>query len=130
MNEVISEATGRRKTSMVHVRIVKGGGNLVINGQPAADYFPKATHIADIKKPLKVAEVEGRFDILAIAAGGGKSGQAGAMRLAIARALLKWEPNYRPKLRTNGLLTRDSRVVERKKYGKVKARKRFQFSKR
>jgi small subunit ribosomal protein S9 len=130
MSDTVAEATGRRKNAMVHVRLVAGGGNLIVNSQPAADYFPRATHIAEIKKPLKVAEVEGKYDVLAFAQGGGKSGQAGAMQLAIARSLVNFEEKLRSKLRAEGLLTRDPRAVERKKYGQVKARKRYQFSKR
>lgn len=122
--------TGRRKTSVARVRLKPGSGNIVVNGRALDDYFPVLKHRIEILAPMKDSSSDGRFDILANLNGGGITGQAGALRLGIARALLKVEPALEEALRHGGHLTRDSRMVERKKYGQRKARRRFQFSKR
>jgi small subunit ribosomal protein S9 len=123
-------ATGRRKESVARVTIVPGKGAFVINGLPIADYLQREILVDHAREPLMAAEVEGRFDIVCSTNGGGKSGQAGAIRLAVSRALLAWNPDCKLTLRREGMLTRDPRQVERKKYGRPKARKRFQYSKR
>ena len=122
--------TGRRKTSVARVRIKPGTGIITVNGKDAAGYFGRAVLMTDINMPFKVTETVGRFDVIASLHGGGLSGQAGALRHGIARALLEAGDDYRPVLKSNGLLRRDPRMVERKKYGLKKARKRPQFSKR
>ena len=122
--------TGRRKTSVARVRIKPGTGTITVNGKDAAGYFGRAVLMTDIGQPFKVTETVGRFDVIASIHGGGLSGQAGALRHGIARALLEAGADYRPVLKSNGLLRRDPRMVERKKYGLKKARKRPQFSKR
>ncbi|MHB1611749.1 MAG: 30S ribosomal protein S9 [Sulfobacillus sp.] len=122
--------TGRRKNAVARVRLVPGSGKLVINGRAFEDYFPVNTMRTIIESPLKTAAVEGRFDVLVRVEGGGLSGQAGAVRHGIARALLSVDPNFRPSLKRLGFLKRDSRMKERRKYGLKKARKAPQFSKR
>jgi len=122
--------TGRRKTSVARVRLMPGEGIYTVNGRPAADYFGRDEHVAVFEQPFKVTETLGRFDVVASIRGGGVSGQAGALRHGIARALLEAGDEYRDDLKKAGLLTRDPRMVERKKYGLKKARKRPQFSKR
>lgn len=122
--------TGRRKNAIARVRLLPGTGRVLINGRTVEDYFPVLTMRTALLSPLKVADVEGRFDVLVRVEGGGLSGQAGAVRHGIARALLGVDPNYRPTLKHLGLLTRDARVKERRKYGLKKARKAPQFSKR
>ena len=122
--------TGRRKSSVARVWLKPGEGRMVVNKRPLQEYFSRATHQALIVQPLKAAGMEGKFDLLANVAGGGMSGQAGAIRLGIARALLAVDASLRASLRKAGLLTRDPRVKERKKYGQKGARARFQFSKR
>lgn len=122
--------TGRRKTAVARVYLRPGSGKITINDRDAADYFETKTHLYVVKQPLAVTDAETKYDILISVAGGGKSGQAGAIRHGIARALVREdETNLRP-LRANGFLTRDPRMVERKKYGQPGARKKFQFSKR
>ena len=123
-------ATGRRKEAIARVRLVPGTGQWKINGRTLEDYFPNKVHQQLVNSPLKLVDVEGRFDIVARITGGGVSGQAGALRLAIARALIEVEPDDRPALKKAGFLTRDPRVTERKKYGLKKARKAPQYSKR
>ncbi len=123
-------ATGRRKEAVCHVTVKPGKGDVIINGLPKEKYLCREVLIRLIMEPLEVAELLGRVDIDAAAKGGGVSGQAGAMRLAIARALIKLNPELRAQMKKNGFLTVDQRKVERKKYGRPKARKRFQFSKR
>jgi len=123
-------ATGRRKTSVAQVRLLPGTGKIIVNGRPFEDYFPIETHRQEIIKPLQVTNTLGKFDVVVRASGGGISGQAGATKLGIARALVEFEESFKPTLKEFGLLTRDPRIVERKKYGQKKARKRFQFSKR
>ncbi len=122
--------TGRRKSSVARVWLKAGEGRMVVNKQPLQEYFSRATHQTLIVQPLKAAGMEGKFDLLANVAGGGMSGQAGAIRLGIARALLAVDASLRASLRKAGLLTRDPRVKERRKYGQKGARARFQFSKR
>ncbi|MHC4572191.1 MAG: 30S ribosomal protein S9 [Planctomycetota bacterium] len=123
-------ATGRRKSSVARVRIKPGGGKLMINKKELSDYFTREQDRKSIMAPLKAVEGEKSFDIFANVQGGGTSGQAGAVLLGIARALKKYDENYVQPLRDGGHLTRDSRMVERKKPGQRGARKRFQFSKR
>jgi small subunit ribosomal protein S9 len=122
--------TGRRKTSTARVFLRPGAGTITINERPIEAAFPTETLRLVIRQPLVVTETLERFDVLATTAGGGVSGQAGALRLGIARALLDYNEELRSPLRKAGLLTRDPRAKERKKYGMAGARKRFQFSKR
>jgi small subunit ribosomal protein S9 len=123
-------ATGRRKTSVASVRLTPGTGELVVNGRPFEEYFKTTILQSHAIRPLEVANVMKTFDIKCKTTGGGVSGQAGAMRHAIARALLEHNPELRPALKAEKLLTRDPRMKERKKPGQPGARKRFQFSKR
>ena len=122
--------TGRRKEAVARVRLIPGDGRIVINGRPFEEYFPVIAYRAEVEKPLKVTGTLGKFDVLVRVGGGGISGQAGAVRHGIARALLKVDEAYRKPLKQAGLLTRDPRVKERRKYGLKKARKAPQFSKR
>ena len=122
--------TGRRKSSVARVRLVPGNGQITLNGKESKDYFCKKTLEMIIRQPLVLTETEGRFDVLVNAHGGGTTGQAGAVRLGIARALLKADAEYRPVLKRAGFLTRDPRMKERKKYGLKGARRAPQFSKR
>ena len=127
--EVIN-AIGRRKAAVARVYLTEGTGNITINKRPLEVYFPSPILQYIVKQPLKTIEAEGSFDIKANLDGGGYKGQAEALRLAIARALVKNNAEVKPALRAEGCMTRDARVVERKKPGQPKARKRFQFSKR
>ena len=122
--------TGRRKSSVARVRLVPGNGQIIVNGKESKDYFKKKTLEMIIRQPLVLTETEGRFDVLVNAHGGGTTGQAGAVRLGIARALLKADIEYRPVLKKAGFLTRDPRMKERKNYGLKGARRAPQFSKR
>ena len=122
--------TGRRKSSVARVRLVPGNGQIIVNGKESQDYFKKKTLEMIIRQPLVLTETEGSFDVLVNAHGGGTTGQAGAVRLGIARALLKADIEYRPVLKKAGFLTRDPRMKERKKYGLKGARRAPQFSKR
>lgn len=122
--------TGRRKKSVARVFLRPGTGTITVNRRPLEDFFPTETLRLVIRRPLVVTETTERFDIMATATGGGVAGQAGALRLGIARALLEYDGELRAPLRGVGLLTRDPRGKERKKYGLAGARKRFQFSKR
>jgi small subunit ribosomal protein S9 len=122
--------TGKRKTSVARVILRPGDGTTWINGRTLEEYFPRPAHRVAVTTPLKVAGVEGKFDIRARLRGGGPSGQAGALRHGIARALVEADPNLRTVLKREGFLTRDARIVERKKAGLHKARKAPQFSKR
>jgi small subunit ribosomal protein S9 len=124
------QSVGRRKESIARVRLVPGTGQRVVNGKPINVFFPRATTIEMILKPLEVTSTADRYDVHASVKGGGVIGQAGAVRLGIARALVKVDESYRKPLKQAGLLTRDPRMKERKKYGQKGARKRFQFSKR
>jgi small subunit ribosomal protein S9 len=123
-------AVGRRKTSVARVILKPGSGAIVVNKLPFEKYFPQEIYRADITKPFSVTETAGKYDVSVTVEGGGAAGQAGAMRLGIARALVEASDEFRISLRSHSLLTRDPRMVERKKYGQKKARKRFQFSKR
>jgi small subunit ribosomal protein S9 len=127
-NEVV--AIGRRKNASARVRMKPGTGQVTVNGQPMDEYLAREVLVMLAKQPFDVTDTVDRFDIRARCSGGGLSGQAGALRLGIARALVELDEKYRPVLRKYGLLTRDAREVERKKYGQPGARKRFQFSKR
>ena len=122
--------TGRRKKSTARVRIVPGTGVITINGRDIDDYFGLETLKLIVNQPFKVSGTEGKFDIIALVEGGGISGPAGAIRHGLSRALLKVDENYRPALKAAGLLTRDPRMKERKKYGLKAARRAPQFSKR
>ncbi len=122
--------TGRRKTSVARVRIAPGSGKITVNGRALDVYFPTDALRQVVSLPFQVTETAGRYDVRINVSGGGPMGQAGAVRHGIARALIVADANFRPALKTNGLLTRDSRMKERKKYGQPGARKRFQFSKR
>ena len=122
--------TGRRKTSTARVFLRPGAGTLTINRRKFEEFFPTEALRTQIKTPLVLTETADKFDILATVAGGGVSGQAGAVRLGIARALVEYNLELRKRLKDEGLLTRDARAKERKKYGQKGARKRFQFSKR
>jgi small subunit ribosomal protein S9 len=122
--------TGKRKTSVARVILRPGDGATWINGRTLEEYFPRASHRISVMSPLKVAGVEGTFDLRVRVAGGGPTGQAGAVRHGIARALVEADPNLRVPLKREGFLTRDARKVERKKAGLHKARKAPQFSKR
>jgi small subunit ribosomal protein S9 len=123
-------ATGRRKTSIARVMLHNGKGSIVVNSQTFEKYFPLDTTRNSILAPLVLTDSMGKYDLQINVQGGGTTGQAGAVQLGIARVLVKLNENLRNVLRSEGLLTRDPRMVERKKYGQKKARKRFQFSKR
>ena len=123
-------ATGRRKEAIVRVRLVPGTGTWKLNGRTLDDYFPNKVHQQLVSEPFKTVEKTEQYDVLATLRGGGTSGQAGALRLGIARALIELEVDDRPALKKAGFLTRDARVKERKKYGLKKARKAPQYSKR
>jgi small subunit ribosomal protein S9 len=127
--EVINKI-GRRKTAVARVYLKEGKGNITINKREFKDYFPLATLQYVVNQPLEITETLGKFDIQANLDGGGIKGQAEALSLAISRALVELNPENRPPLKAKGLLRRDPRMVERKKYGQKKARKKFQFSKR
>jgi small subunit ribosomal protein S9 len=122
--------TGRRKASIARVWLQAGDGTIQVNDRPVDDFFPRPTLKMILLQPLKVAGLEGKFDVMATVDGGGMSGQAGAVRLGIARALLSLDAALRSGLKKAGLLTRDPRAKERRKYGQKGARARFQFSKR
>ena len=130
MAVVSYNGTGRRKTAVARVRLVPGNGLIVINGRELDKYFGLKTLELIVKQPLELTDTLGKYDVLANVAGGGISGQAGALRHGISRALLRVDLEFRPALKKAGLLTRDSREKERRKYGLKKARKASQFSKR
>ncbi|MGA2182562.1 MAG: 30S ribosomal protein S9 [Bryobacteraceae bacterium] len=123
-------ATGRRKTAVARVFLRPGKGQITVNGRPVEKYFVNESTRALVRQPLLTAEAADKFDVLILTNGGGPTGQAGAIRLGIARALVEFNAELRAKLKEAGLLTRDPRAHERKKYGQKGARKRFQFSKR
>jgi len=125
-----THAVGRRKTSVARVYIQRGKGEWRINGRSITDYFPRGAYQVILDKPFQATETVGEYDVTVNVRGGGLTGQAGAIQLGVARALLVEDEDRRAALRREGLLTRDPRRVERKKYGQPKARKRFQFSKR
>jgi small subunit ribosomal protein S9 len=122
--------TGRRKTSVARVRLASGSGKITVNGRAFENYFLTETLRTDVSRPLTVTESTAKYDVSVNVSGGGPAGQAGAVRHGIARALLEADAALRPTLKAEGLLTRDPRMKERKKYGQPGARKRFQFSKR
>jgi small subunit ribosomal protein S9 len=130
ITEINYTATGKRKTSIARTVLKSGKGNIQINNKPLNKYFPSETLRMIIKQPLAIAAITDKYDIFIKVKGGGLSGQAGAIRHSIAKALVEINPDFRQKLKKEGLLTRDPRVKERKKYGQKGARKRFQFSKR
>ncbi len=130
MAELLARATGRRKEAVCRARLLQGTGRFEINGRPIEDYFPSARQRMIITEPLRLTETEGRYDILCKLEGGGISGQAGALRHAISKALVELDENLRPALKKAGFLTRDAREKERRKYGLKKARKAPQYSKR
>ncbi len=121
---------GRRKTSVARVILRNGSGKITVNGKEIEKAFPQLLSREDITAPLRVSETQGSYDVIVNVQGGGTTGQAQAIRLGISRALIELNPNLRSALKAEGFLTRDPRMVERKKYGRPKARKRFQFSKR
>ena len=122
--------TGRRKSSVARVFLRPGGGKFVVNGRAFEQYFVTEAQRLEVRQPLVTSETTAAFDVVANVSGGGVAGQAGALRLGISRALVAYDAEFRPRLRKAGLLTRDPRAKERKKYGQKGARKRFQFSKR
>ncbi len=130
MQQVHHTSVGRRKTAVARVILMPGSGKITVNKRAFEQYFPLETLRSDIMKPLDVTQGAGKYDVRVNVEGGGLTGQAGAVRLSIARALVALSEDNRAPLRAAGLMTRDPRMVERKKYGQKKARKRFQFSKR
>ena len=123
-------ALGRRKRSVAKVTLVKGKGNITVNGKDIKDYMPYETLVMDLVQPLELTETKDKYDVIITVKGGGFSGQTGAIRLGLARALMLANADSRPTLKTNGMITRDARIKERKKYGLKKARRAPQFSKR
>lgn len=130
MNEDVIQSTGRRKRAVARVKITLGQGVITVNKKPFEEYFPRPQQQQIVRQPLEATQSLTRFDIDVKAAGGGVTGQAGAVRHGIARALLAMDEAFKETLRKNGFLTRDSREKESKKYGRKRARKRFQYSKR
>ncbi len=130
MSSSYNYGTGRRKTAVARVRLLPGDGSIIVNGKDVADYFGRTGGAAQLRLPFRVTETEGRYSASVLVAGGGFSGQAGAIRHGIARALLSAHPDARRVLREAGLLTRDPRAKERKKYGLKRARKAPQYTKR
>jgi small subunit ribosomal protein S9 len=128
--QVLAMTSGSRKEAVARIRLVPGNGAVTVNGKPLEAYFTTAPLQVMVKEPLQAAGVEGRFDVIANVAGGGVSGQAGAVRHGIARAIVEADETLRPPLRKGGFLSRDPREKERKKYGRKRARKGFQYSKR
>ncbi|HEY5692359.1 MAG TPA: 30S ribosomal protein S9 [Cyclobacteriaceae bacterium] len=126
----ITNKTGRRKTAIARVYVQPGKGTIIVNERELTDYFKSEIHQILVKQPLALLKLDNQYDINANVEGGGIKGQAEAIRLGITRALVEVDAEHKPTLKKEGLTTRDSRMVERKKYGKRKARKRFQFSKR
>ncbi|MCH7938728.1 MAG: 30S ribosomal protein S9 [Candidatus Marinimicrobia bacterium] len=130
MAQIIARSIGRRKTAVARLRLFDGKGQISINDRKLDDYFPRLSHKIALTEPLQLVGLEGQYNIIVNVRGGGPTGQAGAIRLALARALEKVDGDLRPLLKKAGMLTRDAREVERKKYGQPGARKKFQFSKR
>ena len=130
MPEIVNIVLGRRKRSVARVRFIKGKGKILINDREAIDYFKRSSLVMELQEPLSIVDFDNKSDIVVNVNGGGLSGQAGAVRLGIARTLETINPDFRSKLKKAGMLTRDSRVVERQKPGQPGARKKFQFSKR
>jgi small subunit ribosomal protein S9 len=130
LGEAVYAATGKRKNAVARVRIKPGNGKIVVNDKDAPEYFKRLTSILVVEQPLEITEMLGKVDVIATVSGGGLSGQAGALRHGITRALVTMNPDLRPVLKRAGLLTRDPRAKERKKYGLAGARRAYQFSKR
>jgi small subunit ribosomal protein S9 len=130
MTKPLAQTVGRRKASVVRVRLREGSGRVVLNGRPLEDYFPTMATRVRVMEPLQLTSTQGRFDVDARLEGGGINGQADALRLGIARALVEYDAEMRPTLKKAGLLTRDARAVESKKYGLRKARRAVQYTKR
>ena len=130
MPKPLVQATGRRKTSVARVRLRDGSGQVTLNGRPLEDYFPTMANRMRVMEPLQITQTQGRYDVEATLEGGGISGQVDALRLGIARALTELDEELRPTLKKAGMLTRDARAVERKKYGLRKARRAPQYTKR
>lgn len=130
MDQQNFSATGRRKEAVARVEMKPGKGKFTVNGKQISAYLTRDTLVNHAQRPLEITEMAGKVDVRCVSRGGGLSGQAGAIRLAVARALIRMNPDFQRSLRTGGFLTRDPREVERKKYGQPKARKRFQYSKR
>ncbi|MDH4143614.1 MAG: 30S ribosomal protein S9 [Acidimicrobiia bacterium] len=130
MAKPLCQTTGRRKEAVARVRLRSGSGAITVNGRPVEDYFPNATHRMILSEPLRLTETAEGYDVDVTMHGGGVSGQAGALRMGIARALIELDPDLRPTLKKAGMLTRDPRKKESKKYGLKKARKAPQYSKR
>jgi len=130
MPKPIAQTVGRRKEAVARVRLRDGAGRLVLNGRALEDFFPTMAIRMRVMEPLQLTQTQDRFDVDATLEGGGVNGQADALRLGIARALIEYDPELRPTLKKAGLLTRDARAVERKKYGLRKARKAKQYTKR
>lgn len=130
MTKPLTQATGRRKESVARVRLRDGAGQVTLNGRPLERYFPTMATRLRVLEPLQITQTQGRYDVDATLEGGGTTGQADALRLGIARALIDLDPELRPTLKKAGMLTRDARVVERKKYGLRKARRAPQYTKR
>ena len=130
MATTVYQATGRRKTAVANVRLFLGTGKMTVNKRPLREYLTKENLTILAQKPLELTGMLGKLDVVCTARGGGLSGQAGAIELGIARALLQMNEDFRKTLKKEGVLARDPRMVERKKYGQIKARKRFQYSKR
>ncbi len=130
MADTTTHTIGRRKEAVCRLYLKPGSGKWTVNGRTLGDYFPRPSYVSSIQQPFTATDTLGRYDVTAKLEGGGLTGQAGALRLAVARALVKIDESYRVKLRGLQLLTRDARAVERKKPGRPKARKKFQFSKR
>lgn len=130
MEKSLYSAVGRRKESVARVYLTAGSGKTIVNGKELVDYLKRETLVMQVRQPLEVSDTLGKFDIKATVRGGGIAGQAGALRLGIARALVKADESVHGALRAKGLLTRDPRMKERKKYGLAGRRKKFQFSKR
>jgi small subunit ribosomal protein S9 len=126
----VIQSTGRRKRAVARVRLTLGQGVITVNGKPVDEYFPRPQLIQIVRQPLEATQTGSRFDVGVKAEGGGVTGQAGAIRHGIARALLQIDESFKETLRKNGFLTRDPREKESKKYGRKRARKRFQYSKR
>ena len=129
-SKVVTLGTGRRKEAVARVRLAEGTGKFELNGRPLEDYFPSRAHRMQITEPLRLVERDKDLDVFARLGGGGIAGQAGALRHGVARALIELDPSLRPQLKKEGLLTRDAREKERRKYGLKKARKAPQYSKR
>ena len=130
MPKPLVQSTGRRKESVARVRFFDGSGQVVLNGRPLEDFFPTMAARMRVLEPLNLTQTQGRYDINATLEGGGTTGQADALRLGISRALIELDPELRPALKKAGMLTRDSRIVESKKYGLRKARRAPQYTKR